>query len=142
MPTSESLCWKLDAIPFPMLERARAWATRMRRETMAVYLAIRDPRTPWIAKLVGGLVVAYAASPIDLVPDFVPVLGMVDDLLIVPLGLWLTVRLIPHEILEQARARADVELRRPKSVVAGFFVVAVWLGALLLAIALVRRALD
>jgi uncharacterized membrane protein YkvA (DUF1232 family) len=125
-----------------MLERARAWAVAMRRETVAVYLAIRDPRTPWIAKLVGGLVVAYAASPIDLIPDFVPVLGMVDDLLIVPLGLWLTVRLVPHEILEEARARADAELRQPRSLAAGFFVVAVWVGGLLLAIALVRRALD
>ena len=114
----------------------------MRRETVAVYLAIRDPRTPWIAKLVGGLVVAYAASPIDLVPDFLPVLGLLDDLLIVPAGLWLTVRLIPDEILEQARARADAELLRPKSVVAGFFVVAVWAGGLLLAIALVRRAFE
>lgn len=125
-----------------MLERARHWATLMRRETVAVYLAIRDPRTPWIAKLVGGLVVAYAASPIDLIPDFVPVLGLLDDLLIVPAGLWLTVRLIPPEILDEARARADVELRRPTSVVAGVFVVVVWVGALLLAIALVRRAFE
>jgi uncharacterized membrane protein YkvA (DUF1232 family) len=140
--TSESPRRKLDAIAFPMLERARAWAAAMRRETVAVYLAIRDPRTPWIAKLVGGLVVAYAASPVDLIPDFVPVLGILDDLLIVPAGLWLTVRLIPHEILEQARARADVELQRPKSLVAGFFVVAVWVGAVLLAIALVRSALK
>ena len=125
-----------------MLERARAWASVMRRETVAVYLAIRDPRTPWIAKLIGGLVVAYAASPIDLVPDFVPVLGLPDDLLIVPAGLWLTVRLIPKEILDEARARADAEVLRPKSVAAGFFVVAVWVGALLLAIALVRRAFE
>src|SRR6185436_10816166 len=120
-----------------MLERARAWAARMRRETVAVYLAIRDPRTPWTAKLIGGLVVAYAASPIDLIPDFVPVLGLLDDLLIVPFGLWLTVRLIPQEILDEARARADAELQRPRSVVAGFFVAVVWAGTLLLAIALV-----
>jgi uncharacterized membrane protein YkvA (DUF1232 family) len=125
-----------------MFDRARAWAARMRRETVAVYLAIRDPRTPWIARVVGGLVVAYAASPLDLVPDFVPILGFVDDLVIVPFGLWLTVRLIPHEILVEARARADAELRRPKSVLAGFFVVAVWVGVLLLAIALVRRAFE
>ena len=125
-----------------MLERMRAWATAMRRETVAVYLAIRDPRTPWTAKVIGGLVVAYAASPIDLIPDFVPVLGLLDDLLIVPVGLWLTVRLIPHEILEEARARADAELRQPRSFVAGFFVVAAWLCGLLLAIALVRRALQ
>jgi len=125
-----------------MLDRARAWAARMRRETVAVYLAIRDPRTPWIARMVGALVVAYAASPIDLVPDFVPILGLVDDLLIVPAGLWLTVRLIPQEILDEARARADAELRRPSSVAAGFFVVAVWVGALALAVAVVRRALE
>jgi uncharacterized membrane protein YkvA (DUF1232 family) len=125
-----------------MLARARQWAVLMRRETVAVYLAIRDPRTPWFAKLVGGLVVAYAASPIDLIPDFIPVLGIVDDLLIVPAGLWLTVRLIPQEILDEARGRADAELRRPKSLVAGVFVVGVWVGALLLAIALVRRAFE
>jgi uncharacterized membrane protein YkvA (DUF1232 family) len=125
-----------------MLERARAWAATMRRETVAVYLAIGDPRTPWTAKLIGGLVVAYAASPIDLIPDFVPVLGLLDDLLIVPFGLWLTVRLIPQEILDEARARADAELQRPRSVVAGFFVAVVWAGTLLLAIALVRGALK
>jgi uncharacterized membrane protein YkvA (DUF1232 family) len=125
-----------------MFDRARAWASRMRRETVAVYLAIRDPRTPWMARVVGGLVVAYAASPIDLIPDFVPVLGILDDLLIVPAGLWLTIRLIPREILEEARARADAELRQPTSVGAAVFVVAVWVGAALLAIALVRRALD
>jgi uncharacterized membrane protein YkvA (DUF1232 family) len=125
-----------------MLERTRRWAAAMRRETVAVYLAIRDPRTPWIARLVGGMVVAYAASPIDLVPDFIPVLGLVDDLLIVPGGLWLTVLLIPDDVLEDARARADEELRQPRSLAAGLVVVVVWIGALVLAVALLRRALP
>ena len=125
-----------------MLERAREWARAMRRETVAVALAIRDPRTPWIAWLVGVLVVAYAASPIDLVPDFIPVLGLLDDLLIVPGGLWLTVLLIPQEVLEEARARADVELQQPRSLAAAIFVVAVWIGASMLAVEVVRRALK
>ena len=114
----------------------------MRRETVAVGLAIRDPRTPTLARVVGALVVAYAASPIDLIPDFVPVLGLLDDLLIVPGGLWLTVLLIPDEVLEDARARADVELQKPRSLAAGLFVVAVWVGVLMLAVAVVRRAVD
>jgi uncharacterized membrane protein YkvA (DUF1232 family) len=125
-----------------MLGRAREWATAMRRETVAVGLAIRDPRTPWVARVVGALVLAYAASPIDLIPDFVPILGLLDDLLIVPGGLWLTVLLIPREVLEEARARADHELRERHSVLAAVFVVAAWVGAPLLAIALVRRTLD
>ena len=83
----------------------------MKRDTYAVYLACRDPRTPWYAKVFAGGVVAYALSPIDLIPDFIPVLGQLDDLVIVPFGVWLARRLIPREVLEECRR----QVAEPKS---------------------------
>ncbi len=111
-------------------ERAR----ELKRETYALYLAYRDPRTPWYAKLWAALVVGYAFSPIDLVPDFIPVLGYLDDLLLVPLGIALALRLIPGEVMAESRARAREELRgdRPRSWVAAAVIVALWLLALAL----------
>ncbi len=89
-----------------MLETLKTRARALKQETYAIYLAARDPRTPWYARALIFLIVAYALSPIDLIPDFVPVLGYLDDLLIVPGGIWLAIRLIPPEVLEQARATA------------------------------------
>ncbi len=89
-----------------MLDRLKTRARALKKEVYAVYIAARDPRTPWYAKALIFLIVAYALSPIDLIPDFVPVLGYLDDLLIVPGGLWLAIRLIPPEALEEARATA------------------------------------
>jgi uncharacterized membrane protein YkvA (DUF1232 family) len=112
-----------------VLERPKTWARALKRELGAVAIAMRDPRTPWGARVLGALVVAYAFSPIDLVPDFVPVLGLLDDLLLVPLGLWLVVRWIPAEVL--ADARTEVERRegeRPTSWIGAAGVVAVWVG--------------
>ena len=79
-----------------MLSTVKAWAHGLKRDVHAVYLAARDPRTPWYARAVAILVAAYALSPIDLIPDFIPILGYLDDLLIVPLGILLVVRLIPR----------------------------------------------
>lgn len=90
-----------------MLDRWRQWARRIKRDTIALALALRDPRTPWYARIAAGLVVAYALSPIDLIPDFIPVLGYLDDLLLLPIGILLVQRIIPHEVLEMARVRAD-----------------------------------
>lgn len=114
------------------LERMKAWARTLKRDVVAVYLALRDPRTPWYARLLGGVVVAYAFSPIDLIPDFVPVLGVLDDLLVVPLGVWLVVRLIPSEALDDARSRADEQLRQPKptSIAGAVGIAAIWIGTL------------
>ena len=108
-----------------------AWARSLKREVVAVYLALRDPRTPWYARVVSAVVVAYAFSPIDLIPDFIPVLGFLDDAILLPIGVWLTLRLIPAEVMRQARARADQQLRQPKPVswVGGLAVVSAWLGA-------------
>lgn len=89
-----------------MLRRLRDLARHLKAELLALSLAARDPRTPWPARLLAGLVLAYALSPIDLIPDFIPVLGQLDDLLLVPAGLWLVLRLIPPPVLADARAQA------------------------------------
>jgi uncharacterized membrane protein YkvA (DUF1232 family) len=89
-----------------VLERLRVRARALKSELQAIYLAARDPRTPWYARALVFLVVAYTLSPIDLIPDFIPVLGYLDDLIIVPGGIWLAVRLIPPQVLKEARAAA------------------------------------
>ena len=76
----------------PVFERMRQWARTLRRDVLALYLAARDPRLPWYAKAVAACVAVYALSPIDLIPDFIPILGYLDDLVIVPLGIWLAIR--------------------------------------------------
>ena len=102
-----------------------AWARGIKTETYALYFAVRDERTPWYAKLLGVCVVAYALSPIDLIPDFIPVIGYLDDLLIVPLGLWLVRYLIPPQVLSAARQRAaEAEVRHSRA--AAVFVLVVW----------------
>ncbi|MBL0421759.1 DUF1232 domain-containing protein [Ramlibacter sp. AW1] len=112
--------------------RLRAWADRVKRDGVALWFAMRHPQTPWIAKGLAFLVVAYALSPIDLVPDFIPVLGYVDDVLLLPLLIWLTVRLVPPLVLGQCRSRADEWLalngRKPSVWQGAVLVVAVWIA--------------
>jgi uncharacterized membrane protein YkvA (DUF1232 family) len=114
------------------------WRDRVRalkRDVVAIALAVRDPRVPWYAKAVGACVVAYALSPIDLIPDFIPVLGLVDDLVLVPLGLLLVVKLIPADILAEHRAAAAAIAERPVSRAGAAAVIAIWaLAAALLAV--------
>ena len=88
-----------------MLEKLRSRAHTLKNETLAVYIAAKDPRTPWYAKAIAIYTVAYALSPIDLIPDFIPVLGYLDDIIIVPAGIALAIRLIPAEVLEEARSK-------------------------------------
>ena len=107
------------------MERLKAWARALKRDVVALWLAARDPRTPLAAKLLAGAVAAYALSPIDLIPDFIPVLGYLDDLLLVPAGIWLAVRLIPAGLLEELRAAA-VARGRPRSLAGAAAVAAVW----------------
>lgn len=108
---------------------------RLKRDVVAIALAVRDPRVPWYAKAVGICVVAYALSPIDLIPDFVPVLGLLDDLVLVSLGLLLVVRLIPADILAEHRAAATAVVERPVSRAGAAAVIAIWtLAAVLLAV--------
>jgi uncharacterized membrane protein YkvA (DUF1232 family) len=111
------------------------WRERVRnlkRDVMAIAFAVRDPRVPWYAKAVGACVVAYALSPIDLIPDFVPVLGYVDDLVLVPLGLLLVLRLMPSDVLAEHRAAAAAIAERPVSRAGALVVIGVWIMAALL----------
>jgi uncharacterized membrane protein YkvA (DUF1232 family) len=111
----------------------QSWVARARKfklEAQALYLACRDTRTPWYAKAVAALVVAYAFSPIDLIPDPIPVIGHLDDVLLVPLGVWIAARLIPAEVLAECRAQvAGQQAEKPRTrwwVVAG--IIAAWVA--------------
>ncbi|MEZ2407156.1 uncharacterized membrane protein YkvA (DUF1232 family) [Bosea sp. OAE752] len=110
-----------------MLKRITQWAGRVKRDAVALWIAARDPRTPLIAKAVAAAVAAYALSPIDLIPDFIPVLGYLDDLLIVPAGIALAVRLIPAELMSEFRGQADERAGRPRSAVGAAIIVLIWL---------------
>jgi|ERR1700754_1411413 uncharacterized membrane protein YkvA (DUF1232 family) len=110
-----------------MFDRIRIWARAVKRDALAVYLAARSPDTPWYVKLLAFAVAAYAFSPIDLIPDFIPVLGYLDDLILVPLGIWLVVSLIPAQEMARYRAEAGDMIQRPQSKVAAIVVVIVWL---------------
>jgi uncharacterized membrane protein YkvA (DUF1232 family) len=114
------------------LERWKTWARAIKRDAHALYLAARDPRVPWYAKALALTVAAYAFSPIDLIPDFVPVLGYLDDLLIVPLGIALVVWLIPAPIMAEHRHAATAAEGRPVSKVAAAIIVAVWIASIAL----------
>lgn len=113
-----------------MLERLKQRARQLKAETLALYLAVRDPRTPWYARLLVATIVAYAFSPIDLIPDFVPVLGYLDDLLLLPLGILLAIRLVPPAVMAECRllAQAVMQGDKPVSKVAGAVVLLLWLG--------------
>lgn len=116
------------------LQRAKDWAQSIKRDTVAVWIAARDPRVPWYAKALAAAVAAYALSPIDLIPDFIPVLGYLDDLLIVPAGILLTVRLIPAELMVEFRAEAARRIGRPTSRAGAAVIALVWVAALVLVI--------
>ena len=102
-------------------------AQQLKAETLVLYLAARDPRTPWYAKLLVAGVVAYALSPIDLIPDFIPVLGYLDDLILIPLGIALAIKIIPEIVLNDCRARVQALQAKPVSRVAGLIIVCIWL---------------
>src|SRR5215467_8444708 len=111
-----------------MINRWKEWARTIRRDAHALYLAARDTRVPWYAKALAIAVAAYAASPIDLIPDFIPVIGYVDDLILVPLGIALVIKLIPAEIMAEHRALASVAQDRPASWAAATIFVVLWIA--------------
>ena len=110
------------------LTHLRQWARTLKRDVVALYLAARDRRVPWYAKVVAACVAAYALSPIDLIPDFIPVLGYLDDVVLVPLGIALAIRLIPPTLLEEHRAAAASWAQRPVSRVGAAVIIALWLA--------------
>ncbi|HXD10933.1 MAG TPA: YkvA family protein [Anaerolineales bacterium] len=122
-----------------MLERLKARARALKNEALAVYLAAKDPRTPWYARVLIYFVVAHTFSPIDLIPDFIPVLGYLDDLIITPGGLWLAVRMIPPEVLEEARRKvAGSGLERSVGYIGAVMIVVMWIVGLIGVIYLIR----
>lgn len=117
-----------------MLSGLKSWASRLKRDTHAIYLASRDPRVPWYAKLLAIAIAAYALSPIDLIPDFIPVIGYLDDLILLPLGIWLVVLLIPGDIMAECRAKAAEAALRPVSRPGMVAIILLWIaGASILA---------
>lgn len=114
-----------------LFDLLRVWARAIKRDIVALWLAARDPRVPWYAKLIAGVVAAYALSPIDLIPDFIPILGYLDDLLIVPSGMVLALKFIPDPVIAHLRAQA-LKVKRPTSTAGLLIVVATWLAAIAL----------
>jgi len=116
------------------MQRLKIWAAALKREVMTLWFACRDPRTPWYARVLTILIVAYALSPIDLIPDFIPVLGYLDELILLPAGIYLVLKLVPAEALADARARAQswVESRQPKprNWIAAAVIVLLWVAVL------------
>lgn len=111
-----------------LIARLKTWARGVKRDVVTVYFAARDPQAPTGARLLAAVVAAYALSPIDLIPDFIPVLGYLDDLLIVPFGLLLVMRLMPDEVIANARVKADTLLAKPRSLWAAACFVAIWIA--------------
>ena len=120
-----------------MWQKLRSWARQLKAETIMLWFCCKHPDTPLTAKILATLVVAYALSPIDLIPDLIPVIGYLDDVILVPLGIYLTLKLVPRHVVEECRAQAHdwIAARRPKprSYVAAVVIVALWLLVLWLA---------
>lgn len=114
-----------------LLQRIQAWAKALKRQVMVLWFGCRHPRTPSLPKLLAVVVVAYALSPIDLIPDFIPLLGYLDDVILLPLGIWLVIRLIPADVLlecrQQALEREREQAARPVSRLAGAVIILIWL---------------
>jgi len=127
-----------------LLAELKQRACHLKAETFALYLAARDPRTPWYAKLLVAGIVAYAVSPIDLIPDFVPVLGYLDDLILIPVGITLAIRLVPNSVLADCRAQAQKTFKngKPVSRIAGAVIVVIWLTLTALCIVWVFETLT
>ena len=113
-----------------LLEKLKERANTLQREIFALYLVYKDPRTPMHVKIFTGLVVAYAFSPIDLIPDFIPILGYLDDLILVPLGISLALKIIPREVMAECRQRAQEEMSagKPANWAAAIVIILVWVG--------------
>lgn len=117
-----------------MLERLKSWAAALKREALVLWFASRDPRAPWYAKWLAVFIVAYALSPIDLIPDFIPVIGFLDEVILLPGAIWLTLKLMPQQVLLDARARAlawlEAHRPKPRNWIAGALIVLLWVVVL------------
>ena len=117
------------------MKKLKEWAQRLKQDVVALWLCTRHPRTPFIAKALAAAVVAYAFSPIDLIPDFIPVLGYLDDLILLPIGIWIVLKLVPADVLEECRGQAarwlEEKQSEPRSYLGAALIVAAWLAALI-----------
>ena len=129
----------VESLTVGPIERLESWARRLKVEVYALYLAYKDPRVSWYARVFAAVVVGYAFSPIDLIPDVVPVLGYLDDLILVPLGVALAIKMIPPQVLSECREKARDMTDRPVNRVAAAVVVVVWIVLVALAVWLVTR---
>jgi uncharacterized membrane protein YkvA (DUF1232 family) len=129
-------------LPTPDQVDSPSLVTRLRVEAHAVSLVARDPRTPWPARLLCLLIAAYALSPIDLIPDFIPVIGLIDDALLIPAGIWLVGRLLPAGLMDEHRATALAAANQPVSKAGALIVVAIWAGATVLVWLMLRWTYD
>ena len=110
------------------MKKMKAWANRLKRQIFILYYAYQDARTPWYAKLFTACVVAYAFSPIDLIPDFIPILGYVDDVILLPIGIWLALKMIPKNVLSDCEVKAEEKMKnsKPKNWIVGSLIVFIW----------------
>lgn len=123
--------------------KIRDLAKHLKIETVTLYFAARDPRTPWYAKMIIGCVVTYALSPIDLIPDFIPVLGYLDDLLLLPIGIYLALKLIPLAVLADSRQKASATTSElPRSWIAAIVIVILWVTAITLIGVIITNFFD
>jgi len=112
-----------------MRARVREWARRTKRDVVALYIAARDPRVPWYVKLAAAAIAAYALSPIDLIPDFIPVLGYLDEVIILPVAIFLVIKMIPDPLMAEFREEAQRRSERPVSRVAAAVIICLWIAA-------------
>jgi uncharacterized membrane protein YkvA (DUF1232 family) len=126
------------------IEKWKQRAKKLKMETYAIYLAYKDPRVPWYAKLFAACVIGYALSPIDLIPDFIPVLGYLDDLVLIPLGIALVLKMIPPTVLSECREKAQTTMsqNKPTNWVFAGVIIAIWFFLAALAIILIVRAIK
>lgn len=126
-----------------MFEKLKSRARALKNEAYTIYLSARDPRTPWYAKALIFFVVAHTFSPIDLIPDFIPILGFLDDLIITPSGIWLAVRLIPPEVLEEARATAATQgIDRRVGIIGAGIILLIWILAIIWGAIIILRMVE
>ena len=118
-------------------ESFKAQAKKLKKLTLVVYFAARDPRTPFLVRIIALLIAAYALSPIDLIPDFIPVIGYLDDIILIPLGLALVVKLTPDQVIEDSKIRAEKAATKPISYTAAVIVIIIWLALLWLCLRMV-----
>ncbi|MDO9545609.1 MAG: YkvA family protein [Pelolinea sp.] len=113
-----------------IIEKRKINSSKLKTEIYSLYLAFKHPSTPWYAKVFSGIVVAYAFSPIDLIPDFIPVLGYLDDLILVPLGIAVAIKMIPTEVMAECRAKAEANLSvdKPTNWIAALVIILIWVG--------------